>query len=166
MRKGENLNRLAERSILFLPEDDGEAGAFVFAEEADHAHPRGECEQPGYADEQADAKRRVGPSFRMLHAGLLRPAKRSGEARDRRGQVLRVGGDDVQQLAREDGVDRFAVAVGEAFQGQDLEARDAHFQVGQAEELGDGVGEVGTSSSSPMTPITPSRRTGWRWATR
>ena len=46
------------------------------------------------------------------------------------------------QLAREDGVDRLAVAVGEAFQGQDLEAGDAHFQVGQAEELGDGVREV------------------------
>jgi len=53
-----------------------------------------------------------------------------------------VGGYDIQQLAGEDGVDRLAVAVGEAFQGQDLEAGDAHFQVGQAEELGDGVGEV------------------------
>ncbi len=48
---------------------------------------------------------------------------------------------NIQQLAREDGVDRLAVAFGEAFQGQDLEAGDAHFQVGQAEELGDGVGE-------------------------
>jgi hypothetical protein len=54
-----------------------------------------------------------------------------------------VGADDIQQLAGEDGVDRLAVAVGEAFQGQDLEAGDAHFQVGEAEELGDGVGEVG-----------------------
>ena len=33
--------------------------------------------------------------------------------------------------------------IGEAFQGQDLEAGYAHFQVGQAWELGDGVGEVG-----------------------
>ncbi len=54
-----------------------------------------------------------------------------------------MGGYDIQQLACEDGVDRLAVAVGEAFQGQDLEVGDAHFQVGQAEELGDGVGEVG-----------------------
>ena len=29
------------------------------------------------------------------------------------------------------------------FQGQDLEAGDADFQAGEAEELGDGVGEVG-----------------------
>jgi hypothetical protein len=68
----------------------------------------------------------------MRDADLLRPPKRSGEARDRRGQVLRVGGHDIQQLAREDGVDRLAVAVGEAFQGQDLEAGDAHFQAGEA----------------------------------
>jgi len=54
-----------------------------------------------------------------------------------------MGGYDIQQLAGEDGVDRLAVAVGEAFQGQDLEAGDAHFQVGQVKELGDGVGEVG-----------------------
>jgi hypothetical protein len=59
-----------------------------------------------------------------------------------------VGGDDIQQLAREDGVDRLAVAAGEAFQGQDLEAGDAHFQAGQAEELGDGVGEVGAEGGS------------------
>ncbi len=70
---------------------------------------------------------------------LLRPAKRGGEARDRRGQVLRVCGHDIKQLAREDGVDRLAVAVGEAFQGQDLEAGDAHFQVGEVEELRDGA---------------------------
>ena len=31
-------------------------------------------------------------------------------------------GYDIQQLAGEDGVDRLAVAVGEAFQGQDFEA--------------------------------------------
>jgi len=42
----------------------------------------------------------------------------------------------MQQLAGDDGIDRLAVAVGEAFQGQDLEASDAHFQVGQAKELG------------------------------
>ncbi len=67
---------------------------------------------------------------------LLWPPKCGGEARYRRGQVLRVRGDDIQQLAREDGVDRLAVAFGEAFQGQDLEAGDAHFQAGEAEELG------------------------------
>jgi hypothetical protein len=59
-----------------------------------------------------------------------------------------VGGDDIQQLAGEDGVDGLSVAVGEAFQGQDIEAGDAHFQVGQAEELGDGVGEVGAEGGS------------------
>ena len=85
-----------------------------------------------------------GPDLRFAcETDLLRPPKRGGEARYRRRQVLRVGGDDIQQLPREDGVDRLAVAVGEAFQGQDLETGDAHFQVGQAEELGDGVGEVG-----------------------
>ncbi len=61
------------------------------------------------------AKRRVGPSFTYA-CGLLRPPKRDDEARDRGGQVLRVGGNDIQQLAGEDGVDRLAVAVGEAFQ--------------------------------------------------
>jgi len=49
-----------------------------------------------------------------------------------------VGGYDIQQLAGEDGVNRLTVAAGEAFHGQDLEAGDAHFQVGEAEELGDG----------------------------
>jgi hypothetical protein len=59
-----------------------------------------------------------------------------------------VGGHDIQQLAREDGVDRLAVAAGEAFQGQDLEAGDAHFQAGEAEELGDGAGEAGAEGLS------------------
>jgi len=54
-----------------------------------------------------------------------------------------VGGDDVEQLAGEEGVDGLAVALGEALKGQDLEARDADFEVGEAEEVGDGVGEVG-----------------------
>ncbi len=52
-------------------------------------------------------------------------------------------GHDVQQLAREDGVDGLAVAAGETFQGEDLDAGDADFQVGEAEELGDGAGQVG-----------------------
>ena len=79
---------------------------------------------------------------------LLRPPKRGGESRYRRDQILGVRGHDIQQLAGEDGVDRLAVAVGEAFQGQDLESGDAHFQVGQAKELGDGVGEVGAEGFS------------------
>jgi hypothetical protein len=65
-----------------------------------------------------------------------------------------VCGDDSQQLAGEDGVDRLAVAVGEALQGQDLEAGDAHFQVGQAQELGDGVGEVGAPATRNQKPET------------
>jgi hypothetical protein len=36
---------------------------------------------------------------------------------DRDGQVVGVRGDDVEQFAGEDGVDRLSVAVGEAFQG-------------------------------------------------
>jgi hypothetical protein len=53
-----------------------------------------------------------------------------------------VRGHDVQQLAREDGVDRPAIAMGQAFQGEDLETGDADLQVGEAEELGDGAGEI------------------------
>ena len=83
------------------------------------------------------------PNNTCKFRGLLRPPKRGSEARYRRGQVLLVGGHDIQQLAGEDGVDGLAVAVGEAFQGQDLEAGDADFKVGDAEELGDGAGEVG-----------------------
>jgi hypothetical protein len=33
--------------------------------------------------------------------------------------------------------------LGEALQGEDLEAGDADLEVGEAEELGEGVGEVG-----------------------
>jgi hypothetical protein len=41
-----------------------------------------------------------------------------------------MGGYDVQ-LAREDGVNRLTVAAGEAFHGQDLEAGDARFELGE-----------------------------------
>jgi len=68
------------------------------------------------------------------------------------GEVVRVRRDDIQHLAGEDGVDRLAVAVGEAFQGQDLEAGDPHFQVGQAEEFGDGAGEVGAPETRNQKP--------------
>ena len=54
-----------------------------------------------------------------------------------------MGGDDIEQLAGEDGIDGLAVALGENFQGQDLEAGDADFEIGEAEEVGEGVGEVG-----------------------
>jgi hypothetical protein len=81
-----------------------------------------------------------------------------------------MGGDDVQQLAGEDGVDRLAVAVGEAFQGQDLEAGDAHFQGGEGRSSGmasarsapraDSIASCGQKSmpkeaSSPHDSITP-----------
>lgn len=35
------------------------------------------------------------------------------------------------------------VALGEARQGQDLEAGDEDFEMGEADEVGDGVGEIG-----------------------
>jgi hypothetical protein len=48
----EKLNWRTEQATFFLPDDDGYARAFVLAEEAKQAHPRGEREQPGCADQR------------------------------------------------------------------------------------------------------------------
>lgn len=68
-----------------------------------------------------------------LYLVLLHPAKGRSEPGDLPAEEVRFGGNKVAQLPREDGVDGLAVAFREAFQGEDLEAGDAHVQVSQPE---------------------------------
>jgi hypothetical protein len=72
----------------------------------------------------------------------VRPAKCCAEAGDLWSKEIRFCGDDVEQFPGDDGIDGFAVAFREAFQGEDLKTGDAYVQVGEAEEFGDAFREV------------------------
>src|SRR4029079_8585227 len=72
----------------------------------------------------------------------VRPRQRAGKAGNIAREPLRVHGDEVEQLPPQYALDRLPLACRHVLESDDLDARNAHVKLGEAQQFRNGGGEI------------------------